>query len=109
MKADVKNRSPEKEQPSQSGAAGTTRFNNSNIPSAISKKFIWDQQKNQTLPDFPILIFPPPFLPVMQQLSVIFVTYRAQFCGVLLSLLQLLEHMLCPRAGSHSLAHTEGS
>lgn len=61
MKADIKNMSPEKEQPPQSGAAGTTRLNNSNIPPAIRKKFLWDQQKSQTLADFPTLdfFFPP--------------------------------------------------
>lgn len=56
---------------------------------------------------FPYLTFFPPFLPVMQQLSVIFnQTCPARFCWVLLSLLQLLEHMLCTRAGSHTLWHT---
>lgn len=108
MKAGVKNMSPEREQPPQPGAAGTTRFNNSNIPSAMRKKFTWDQQKNQTLADFPILDCFFPFLPVMQQLSAVFnQTYTTRFWQVLLSLLQLLEHMLCTRAGSHTLWHTQ--
>lgn len=59
MKADVQTVCPEKEQPPQLGAAGAIRFNKSNIPSAIRKKFTWDHQKNQTLADFPIHEFFP--------------------------------------------------
>lgn len=44
----------------------------------------------------------------MQQLSVIFnQIYTTRFCRVLLSPLQLLEHMLSTRAGSHTLWHTQ--
>lgn len=45
VKANIKYMPPEQEQPPQSGATGTIRFNNSNILSAIGKKFIRAQQK----------------------------------------------------------------
>lgn len=101
MEADVKNVSPEKEQQELQVPPGL-------ITVIFHLQLERTNRKIKHWLTFSYLFFPP-FLPVMQQLSVIFMTYTSQFCGVLLSLLQLPEHMLCPRAGSHSLAHTEGS
>lgn len=45
MKASIKHMPPEQEQPPQAGATGTIMFNNSNILSAIGKKFTCAQQE----------------------------------------------------------------